>query len=178
MEAYIDLNDPLNSIITYLKNNFVGISRQEEIKNYNYFKRVNIPINKNIENGKNFNNLKEEIDNFLLDNKELLNDNSREDKNRLSMDLGRIDFSRNEISQNNNQNLHIIKIIDVRKNEHYGDIHMLLEQTSPFTLKTKTRIAELLLLRKHDALIMSRNFSNIWRRIQNKSYHNIVSIKN
>jgi len=177
MELYIDLNDPLNSIITYVKNNFIGISRQEEIKNYNFFKRVNTAVNKNSDTIKNYNSLKEEIDNFLLDNKELANDNSIMDGNGISMDLGRLDFSRNEISQNNNQNLQIIKIIDIRKNEHYGDIQILLDQTSPFTLKVRTRIAELLLLRKHDALIMSKNFPNIWRRIQNKSYHNLVSIK-
>ena len=177
LELYIDLNDPLNSIITYLKNNFIGISRHEEIKNYNFFKKVNTVFNKNNESKKNYNSLKEEIDNFLLDNKELVNDNSIMDGNGISMDLGRLDFSRDEISQNNDQNLQIIKIIDIRKNEHYGDIHMLLEQPSPFTLKAKTRIAELLLLRKHDVLIISKNFPNIWRRIQNKSYHNLVSIK-
>ena len=177
MELYIDLNDPLNSIITYIKNNFIGISRQEEIKNYNFFKRVNTAVNKNSDTIKNFNSLKEEIDNFLLDNKEIVNDNSIMDGNGISMDLGRLDFSRNEITQNNNQNLQIIKIIDIRKNEHYGDINILLDQTSPFTLKVRSRIAELLLLRKHDALIMSKNFPNIWRRIHNKSYHNLVSIK-
>ena len=177
MEVYIDLNDPLNSIMTYLKNNFSGISREEEIKNYNYFNRANTAINQDIENEKNYKSLKEEIDNLLLDNKELLNDNHIIDTNGLSMDLGRIDFSGNKNGQNNYQNLHIIKIIDVRKNEHYGDIHMLLEKPSPFTLKVKTRKAELLLLRKHDTLIMSKNFPNIWKRIQNKSYHNLVSIK-
>ena len=97
--------------------------------------------------------------------------------NGISVDLGRLDFSRNEINQNIQENFQIIKIIDVRKNEHYGDVNMFLGQPSPFTLKSKTRIAELFLLRKHDMLIMSKNFPNIWRRIQNKSYHNLVSIK-
>ena len=35
-----------------------------------------------------------------------------------------------------------------------------------------------MLLRKHDAQIISKNFPNIWRRIQNKFFHNLVSIKN
>ena len=177
LEISIDLNDPLNSIMAHLNNNFIGISRQEELKNYNFFKKVNTIINSNSENERSFNNLKQEIDNFLLDNGKSIVDNSIMDGNGISVDLGRLDFSRNEISQNIQENFKIIKIIDVRKNEHYGDVHMFLEQPSPFTLKSKTRIAELFLLRKHDMLIMSKNFPNIWRRIQNKSYHNLVSIK-
>ena len=124
---------------------------------------------------KNFNSLKEDIDNFLFDNKELVNNNSSMDG--ISMDLGRLDFSRNEISQIDNQNIQTIKIIEIRKNEQYGNIYMFLEKSSPFILKAKTSVAELLILPKHDALIISKNFPNIWRRIQNKSYHNLVSIK-
>ena len=177
LELSIDLNEPLNSIISHLNNNFIGISRQEELKNYNCFKKVNTIMNNNSESEKSFNNLKQEIDNFLMDNRKSIVDNSIMDGNGISVDLGRLDFSRNEISQNIQENLQIIKIIDIRKNEHYGDVHMLLEQPSPFTLKSKTRIAELFLLRKHDMLIISKNFPNICRRIQNKSYHNLVSIK-
>ena len=175
LELSIDLNDPLNSIISHLNNNFIGISRH--LKNYNCFKKVNTIMNNNSESEKSFNNLKQEIDNFLMDNRKSIVDNSIMDGNGISVDLGRLDFSRNEISQNIQENLQIIKIIDIRKNEHYGDVHMLLEQPSPFTLKSKTRIAELFLLRKHDMLIISKNFPNICRRIQNKSYHNLVSIK-
>jgi hypothetical protein len=54
---------------------------------------------------------------------------------------------------------------------------MFLQRPSPFTLRAKSRIAELLLLRKHDAIIISKTFPNIWRRIYSKSYHNLVSIK-
>ena len=35
----------------------------------------------------------------------------------------------------------------------------------------------MLLLRKHDIIIISNNYPNIWRRIQNKSYHNLLSLK-
>ena len=54
---------------------------------------------------------------------------------------------------------------------------MFLKRPAPFTLKVKSRIAEILLLRKHDAAIISNNYPNIWRNIHNKSYHNLVSIK-
>ena len=94
------------------------------------------------------------------------------------MDLGRLNFSRNSIEETNiYSGYQLIKIIDIRKNEHFGDIHMFLQKPSPFTLKAKSRIAEILLLRKYDAINISKSFPNVWRRIYNKSYHNLVSIK-
>ena len=88
-----------------------------------------------------------------------------------------MDFTQKEIDQSQLKDLQIIKIIDIRKNEHFGDIHLFLEKPSPFTLKAKSRIAELLFLRKNSAMLMSKNFQNIWRKIEIKSFHNLVSIK-
>ena len=174
MEIAIDINNPFKSIHKYLEINFIGISKHEELKNYNYINRVksiiNIPKN-------NYNDLKEKIDNILSDNNKKLVNNSIMDNNGISVDLGRLDFSRNEIDLEQGELLHIIKIIDIRKNEHFGDVHMFLEKPSPFTIKAKSRVAELLLLRRHDALIISKTFPNIWRKIENKSYHNLVSFK-
>ena len=93
------------------------------------------------------------------------------------MDLGRLNFSINKNDKYINKNYQLIKIIDIRKNEHFGDIFMFLQKPSPFTLTVKSRLAELFLLRKHDAMIISESFSNIWRRIYKNSYHNLVSIK-
>ena len=175
MEILIDLNDPYKSLQKYKENNFIGISRQEEIKNHDFLNRVNSIINNE---RKDYNNLKNEIDNFLLDIQKENNDNNSINNNGISVDLGRMDFSRNIIEQNDNTNFQIIKIMDIRKNEHFGDIHIFSEQPSPFTIKVKSRISELLILRKISAIIISKNFPNIWKRIQNKSYHNLVSIKN
>jgi hypothetical protein len=44
-------------------------------------------------------------------------------------------------------------------------------------LKVKSRITEILLLRKSEAIIISNNFPNIWSSIHNKSYHNLLSLK-
>ena len=87
-----------------------------------------------------------------------------------------MDFSKEFLD--NFEEYDILRVFDVRKNEHFGDVHMFLQKPSPITLRTKTRIADLLLLRKHDAKMLSQNYSNIWRNIYNKSYHNLVSIKN
>ena len=115
---------------------------------------------------------------MILDNQKPTNINNLQiEEQGLSVDLGRLDFTRNDIEENNNINIQNIKIIDLRKNEHYGDVHIFLNQPSPFTVKAKSRKAELFLLRKSDAIRISNNFPNIWKRIHYKSYHNLVSIK-
>ena len=168
LEIWLDLNDPYKSIEKYLEEKFSEISNHELNNNHLYKENSDI-----LE--QNYTILKTKIDNFILENKNTLVNNSRIDDNGISVDLGRLDFSRNEI--NNNNNYQAIKIIDIRKNEHFGDIHLMLEKPCPFTLKAKSRIAELFLLRKHDVIILSKNFQNIWRRMQAKSFHNLASIK-
>jgi hypothetical protein len=125
---------------------------------------------------KNFGDLKNEIDNLLLDKHNIIDANQSND-NGISMDLGRLNFSMNKNEKSLINDYQLIKIIDIRKNEHFGDIFMFLQKPSPFTLTVKSRLAEIFLLRKHDAIIISESFSNIWRRIYKNSYHNLVSIK-
>jgi len=174
IEIIIDLNDPYKSIQKYLEYNFAGISKeniQKEIKNNNDINRIqNMMSNKKI----NYNDLKAELDNFLLQ-KDINMNNSA--SNHVSDDFGRIDFTKNEKNLYRSENYEVIKIFDIRKNEHFGDVHMFLKRPSPFTLKAKSRIAELLLLKKNDAVSISNNYPNIWRNIHNKSYHNLISIK-
>ena len=72
----------------------------------------------------------------------------------------------------------IIKIIEMRKNEHFGDILMILNEKSPVTIKVKSKKAELLFLEKADATEISNLYPNIWKRIVNRSLHNMKQIKN
>ena len=169
IEIVIDLNDPYKSIQKYLEYNFVGISEEnlkKEIKNNNDISQIqNMISSKNL----NYNDLKAELDNFLLQ-KDINMDNSA--SKHVSDDFGRIDFTRNVKNLYRSENYEVIKIFDIRKNEHFGDVNMFLKRPSPFNLKTKSRIAELLLLKKNDAVSISNNYPNIWRNIHNKSYHN------
>ena len=71
-----------------------------------------------------------------------------------------------------------IKIIDLRKNEHFGDALMILNEKSPVTIKVRTKNAELLFLQKTDATEISNVYPNIWKRIVNKSLFNMKQIKN
>ena len=71
-----------------------------------------------------------------------------------------------------------IKIIDLRKNEHFGDILMILNEKSPLTVKVKSKKAELFFLEKTEAIEISNRYPNIWKRILNRSLHNMKQIKN
>ena len=87
------------------------------------------------------------------------------------------DFDR-QIYHHNCKNGKEIKIIDLRKNEHFGDILMILNEKSPLTVKVKSKKAELFFLEKTEATEISNRYSNIWKRIVNRSLHNMKQIKN
>ena len=70
-----------------------------------------------------------------------------------------------------------IKIIEIRKNEHFGDILMFLNQKSPLSVKVKSKICELFLLKKADAIEISMDFPKIWRKIIKKSLFNMEQIE-
>ena len=71
-----------------------------------------------------------------------------------------------------------LKIIELRKNEHFGDILMILNEKSPVAVKVKSKKAELFFLQKTEATEISNRYSNIWKRIVNRSLHNMKQIKN
>ena len=71
-----------------------------------------------------------------------------------------------------------IKIIELRNNEHFGDVLMILNEKSPVTIKVKSKKAELLFLQKTDATEISNSYPNIWKRIVIKSLYNLNKIKN
>ena len=70
-----------------------------------------------------------------------------------------------------------LKILDIRKNEHFGDVLMLSNERSPLTAIVKSRKAELFYLNKKDALEISTSYPQIWTKIQKKSIFNMKQIK-
>ena len=82
------------------------------------------------------------------------------------------------ITNKNLNNKKAMKIIDLRKNEHFGDVLMILNERSPLTVKVKSKKAELFFLQKTDATEISNQYPNIWKRIVNKSLYNMKQIKN
>ena len=83
----------------------------------------------------------------------------------------------NKIKIHNNISIQEIKIIEIRKNEHFGDALMFLNERSPLIVKVKTKVAELLVLRKMEAIEIYSIYPNIWKRINKKSLFNMEQIK-
>ena len=86
------------------------------------------------------------------------------------------ELSSNSESENNCENIEDIKIIEIRKNEHFGDALMFLNERSPLIAKVRTKNAELLILRKMDAIEIYSVYPNIWKRINKKSLYNMEQI--
>jgi hypothetical protein len=172
MEMAVDLKDPYNSIQRYLDFNFSEISKYE-IESPKNFKSNKSMYRLN----KNYKELKEQIDNLLFHRRKTISNNNALMENNISFNLGRLDFEKDEADIKRLENYEIVKIFDVRKNENFGEVHMFLQKPSPFTFKAKSRIVEILLLRRNEATIISNNFPNIWKHIHNKSYHNLISLK-
>ena len=70
-----------------------------------------------------------------------------------------------------------VKLLDIRRNEHFGDVLMLSNERSPLTAIVKSRKAELFYLNKKDAIDISHDFPQIWSKIQKNSYFNMQQIK-
>ena len=69
------------------------------------------------------------------------------------------------------------RILEIQKNEHFGDILMFLNKRSPLRVKVKSRKAELFYLKKNDAIEISVSFPQIWKKINKKSLFNWEQIK-
>ena len=76
----------------------------------------------------------------------------------------------------NYDNIEDIKVIEIRTREHFGDALMFLNERCPLIAKVRTENAELLILRKMEAIEIYSIYPNIWKRINKKSLHNMEQI--
>ena len=95
--------------------------------------------------------------------------------NSLTQNLSKLQTEKTNV--NNTENIQNFKILELRKNEHFGDILMFLNQRSPLSLKVKTKKAELFFLNKADAISISTSYPQYWKRINKKSLFNMEQIK-
>lgn len=65
-----------------------------------------------------------------------------------------------------------LKIIELRRNEHYGDVLMFLNRRSPLSVRVKTKSAELFLMKKTDVVNISLAFPEIFEEVTRKSAYN------
>jgi len=117
----------------------------------------------------------------------LFNINKKESKKKkiISLDqslrsilTGNLENMESSISINENKEIRMddIKIIEIRKNEHFGDALMFLNEQCPLFAKVRTKTAELLILRKMEAIEIYSIYPNIWKRINKKSLFNMEQI--
>ena len=69
-----------------------------------------------------------------------------------------------------------LKILELRKNEHFGGLLLFLNRRTFLTLRVKSKKADLYFLKKIDAVEISSSYPNIWKRINKISFHNLKQI--
>ena len=159
--AAIDLDNPLVSIDNYLGEKFEDINEKMNTKLENSL------INKSMNIGLKIEKAQTEIKTFLK-TKDEFNDTN------IELEIAKRDFDGDDFDVGNHQ---FLNILDILKNEHYGEVYMFLQKPSPLSLRVKSKYSELFLLRKHEAMIISKAYPNVWKKIYIKSYHNMKSIK-
>ena len=182
LEATIDLLDPLKSIKKYFNQNFKDMDPDNKSK-----KNSNVSGEEDKENNEekmNLSYLEKKLNNFIESNKTVVSKAPIFETNNPNNETFQMAFNDNSFNNEedsavneNKENCQFLKIIDIRKNEHFGDIFMLAEKPSPLTLKVKSKIAEIFLLRKKDAININHIHHNIVNRIKAKSYKNIISLR-
>ena len=174
LEAAIDLDNIEESIEKYLEYQFEEISSIVESRIEKSIK----PDTDIKEKSKKKRRIKNSLELFNIIDKETENiaDVSYMHESHVEEEIGKCDLNgeNEELEQGNHQFLHII---DVLKNEHFGELYMFLNRPSPLSLRVKSQRVDLFLLRKKDAANIKKDYPNIWKRINDKSMHNMKSIK-
>ena len=69
-----------------------------------------------------------------------------------------------------------LKILEIRKGENFGGFLVFLNRRTPLTLRVKTKKADLYYLKKIDAVEISSDYPNIWKRVNKISFHNLKQV--
>ena len=174
LEAIIDLDNIEMSIEKYLKYRFEEIEQIEEIsENDNSYQQSKI-IDRSFKNPK-----KIKPKHFLeMINKQFENveENLNIHESNIEQEIGKCDFhlENQDLYKGDIQYIHIL---DLLKNEYYGEVLMFLNIPNPLSLRVKSKRVELYVLRKKDAFLIKKDYQNIWQRLNKKSIHNIKSLK-
>ena len=173
LEVKIDINSPEKSVQKLLDEEYFFGVENNELYQQNAFNLSDMGVVKQKVdiNAINKNSL------FNLDPKNTIyinNMNQKDIKSVLTDDQGKGEIQK---QQKYNSNYIYLKILDIRKNEHFGALLMFLNKRSPLSLRVKTKKAELFFLKKIDAIEISSSYSNIWKRANRASIHNLKQIK-
>ena len=188
LNAAIDLENPSVSINRYFNENFKAFTSDEEKKLFG--SRLNDgPLNNNTMYASNMNasitydSAQRKINKAFetigigknSNEKSYLQLNKIGEVNEVN-DCAKFDVNGGVI-RNDDGNYQYLKILDIRKNEHFGCVFMTLKYSCPLTLQVKSKFAELYLLKKQEAISTSKSFPNIWKKLYGREFHNLKSIK-
>ena len=170
LEVKIDVEHPEKSVEKLLNEEyFFGIENNEVYQKSTFGGVFNVTVNnmnQSFVNKKNLYNL-------------YSGNNNNENTNKKIKSIITNTKGENEVIKHpniNNNYIHL-RILDIRKNEHFGALLMFLNKRSPLILRVKTKKAELFFLKKIDAVEISTSYPNIWKRVNKKSFHNLKEIK-
>ena len=177
--AAINMEEPSKSIDKYFFDNFSPFTNEEEknilMENINNKTIISTIGDITYDNAKN--KLNHAFKTIKFEN------NMNEESNNLHFptniyksDANHFDIKGGAII-NDEGNYQYLKVIDIRKNEHFGCVFMTLKKPCPLSLQVKSKIAELFLLKKEQALYLSRSYPNIWRKLYGREFHNLKMIK-
>ena len=159
LNAAINADDPTASINKYLSENFSPFTTEEEKKliNENINNRSCISLLGDI----TYDKAKNKLNNAF---KTIGNENNIEEKNhfQFNTEIGKKNYYNFDINGgaiiNDEGNYNYLKIIDIRKNEHFGCVFITLKKPCPLSLQVKSKIAELFLLKKEPAVNLSKSY--------------------
>ena len=181
LNAAINTENPLKSINRYFTESFSPFTTAEERKLISNGS-VNNKSHYSTVNEISYNRAKNKLNNALQNIHEEKNTNEksqfliRSQNNNNINDNFDFDINGGAIinEEGNNQYL---KIVYIRKNEHFGCVFMTLNRPCPLSIEVNSKIVELFLLKKEQALNLSKSYPNIWRKIYAKEFHNLRTIK-
>ena len=177
--AAINMEEPTKSIDKYFYDNFSPFTNDEDkniiMENLNNKTMVSTIGDLTYDNAKNKLNNAFQTIKFENNHDEEIN-NLHLPSNIYKNEYNNFDIKGGAII-NDEGNYQYLKIIDIRKNEHFGCVFMTLKKPCPLSLQVKSKIAELFLLKKEQALCLSKSYPNIWRKLYGKEFHNLRIIK-
>ena len=104
----------------------------------------------------------------------------QKEKNKTTTIDANLDYYFSDKKENSNYNdtpkIQDIKILEKRAKQHFGESLMFLNRQSPFKAIIGTKTAELLILKKMEAIEIYSVYPNIWKRINKKSLYNLEQI--
>ena len=176
--AAINTEEPSSSINKYFLERFAPFTKEEE-NNLLKENLNNITHTSQITN-KSYDKTRNKLNNVL---KNFTYEVSCEDKANLQIiqnieinNYNDFDIKGGAII-NDEGNYQYLKIVDIRKNEHFGCVFISLNKPCPLSLQVRSKFAELFLFKKAQALNLSRNYPNIWQKLYGKEFLNIIKIK-